>query len=291
MIKIRKKISEKNIFPNFDLYNEYHKIDMLLSEKKTVGVVNKVGRVIHDYFTLEEYIEYVCFNNWNLRGTFISIDDMRQGLGIEKSSFTPNDINEKHVLEFLQYAINCVNRVSTTIKSSKASLLSDDTIILLLWDNITLLVEKLNCTLELDKKNQEIFISYNNSTATTVSTDYPDIKDSISEYIRIDNRGDLKRKGEILCTLFKKLESVETKLKANNFGAIASDATFLFNKSGIRHWVEQDKIACETFLQMNETELEVWYDKTFNLFLTCMVLAKYTDNMQDIKNLKRTIGE
>lgn len=264
---------------------------MLLSEKKTVGVYNKFGKVIHDYFTLEEYIEYICFNDWNLRGTFISINDMRQGLGIEKGSITPDNVDENHVLDFLQYAINCVNRVSTTIKSSKASLLSDDTIIVVLWDNIKLLVEKLNCTLELDKKNQEIFILYSNSTATTVSTYYPDIKDSISEYIRIDNRGDLKHKGEILCTLFKKLESVETKLKANNFGAIASDATFLFNKSGIRHWVEQDKIACETFLKMDETELEDWYDKTFNLFLTCMVLAKYTDNMQDIKNLKRTMGE
>lgn len=31
---------------------------MLLSEKKTVGAINKFGRIIHDQFTLEEYIEY-----------------------------------------------------------------------------------------------------------------------------------------------------------------------------------------------------------------------------------------
>ena len=96
MIKIRKRISEKNIFPNFDLYTEYQKIDMLLSEKKTVGVYNKFGKVIHDYFTLEEYIEYICFNDWNLRGTFISINEMRQGLGIEKGSISRENIEENH---------------------------------------------------------------------------------------------------------------------------------------------------------------------------------------------------
>lgn len=288
---MRKRISEQNIFPNFDLYNEYRKIDMILSEKKTVGTVNKFGKIIHDYFTLEEYIEFLCFNDWNLRGTFISINEMRQGLGIEKGSITPDNIDENQILDFLQYAINCVHRVSTTIKASKVSLLSDDTIIIVLWDNIKLLAEKLNCTLELDKKKQEIFILYNNSTATAVSKDYPDIKDSIGEYVRIDNRGDLKRKGEILCTLFKKLESVEAKLKANNFASIASDTTYLFNKSGIRHWVEKDKTACATFLQMDKKELEEWYDKIFNMFLTCMVLAKYIDNMQDVKDIKRAIGD
>ena len=51
----------------------------------------------------------------------------------------------------------------------------------MLWDNIKLLAEKLNCSLELDKKTQEIFILYSNSTASAVSKDYPDIKDSIGD--------------------------------------------------------------------------------------------------------------
>lgn len=63
---MRKRISEQNFFPNFDLYTEYYKIEVLISEKKILGVYNKFGKFIHDYFTLEEYIEYICFNDWNL---------------------------------------------------------------------------------------------------------------------------------------------------------------------------------------------------------------------------------
>lgn len=288
---MRKRISEQNIFPDFNLYEEYQKIEELLSEKKVAGTISRYRKIIHHYFTLEEHIQHLCFNDWNLRGTFFTIQEMRKGLGIEKGFVDSDNIDQNRILDFLQYAMNCVDRASTTIKTIYGSLLSDDTVITLLKDNIKLLVEKLNCSLELDSERQEYYIVYNNSTATAVSKYYPDVQDSISEYARIDNRGDLKRKGEILCTLFKKLESVEAKLKANNFVSIVSDTTVLFNKSGIRHWVAEDKIACATFLQMDKKELEEWYDKIFNMFLTCMVLAKYVDDIPAIKDIKRAIGE
>ena len=288
---MRKRISEQNIFPNFELYDEYRKIDMLLSEKKCIGKYNMWGKIIDDCYTLEEYIEQEGFNDWNLRGTFVSIGEMRQKLGIETNSISKDNINEDKVLDFLQYAINVVYRVSMTIKKSEYFVLSDNTIIPLLKNNIEQLVKKLNCVFDIDMTTKERFILYNNSTAVAVSKDYPDIKDSINEYVRIDNRRDLKRKEQILCTLFRNLESVERKLKKYNFGSILSDATFLFNKSGIRHWLDNDKTACETFLKMDQKELEEWYDKTFNIFLTCMVLAEYIDNIPSIKEIKRAIGD
>lgn len=97
---MRKRISEQNEFPEFDLYNEYRKIDVLLSETKSVNMYNKYGRLLTNYFTIEEYIDYVCFNDWNLRGTFTSITEMRQGLGIQKGAIHINNVTENHVLDF-----------------------------------------------------------------------------------------------------------------------------------------------------------------------------------------------
>ena len=288
---MRIRISEQNIFPDFDLYTEYSKIDALLSEEKLVGVYNKFGRRIDNYMTLEEYIQYLCFNDWNLRGTFTSITEMRYALGITKGTITPENITEEKVLDFLQYAINCAHRITGTIKKSKVSMLSDDTIMLVLWDNIKLLVEKLNCSIELEPKTQEMFIVYKNSTASAVQKNFPNIKDTISEYTRIDNRKDLKRKGELLCTLYKEMESIKDKFKGTTYFNLYENNAFLFNKSGIRHWVENDKIAEATFLKMDNTELEMWYDKTFDLFLSCMVISKYLDSKKEIEEIKKTVGE
>ena len=288
---MRKRISEQNFFPDFDLYTEYRKIDHLLSEEKLVDMYNKFGRRLDNCMTLEEYIQYLCFNDWNLRGTFTSIDEMRYSLGIGKGTITPENITEEKVLDFLQYAINCVNRITSTMKKARVSLLSDDTIMIVLLENIKMLVEKLNCSIVLDAKTQEMFVVYQNSTASAVQKKFSNIEDTISEYTRIDNRHDLQRKGELLCTLYKEMESIKDKFKGTTYFNLYENTSFLFNKSGIRHWVEKDKIAEATFSKMENSELELWYDKTFDLFLSCMVVSKYLDTKKEIDIIRKSVGE
>lgn len=286
---MRIRISERNEFPKFDLYNEYRKIDLLLSETKIAGTYNKLGEFINDYFTLEEFMEYVGFNDWNLRGTFISVEEMREGLGIRKGSITPSNITEEKVLDFLQYAMNCVYRIAELTKNAKKSPFSDDTLVTMLWDNIEKFIDKLNCMPKYDEEKQEIYILYKNSIAEVIYKENIDIEESIKEYIQIDNKGDLKRKAEILCTLYKKLEQYSSVFKGSTYKSLYEDTKFLFNKSGVRHSVEDDPISSVTFMNMNEIELEEWYDKIYNMFLSCMVIVRYLENKSSINEIKRVI--
>lgn len=109
------------------------------------------------------------------------------------------------------------------------------------------------------------------------------------EYIQIDKRGDLKRKEEILCTLYKKLELCADRFKGKKYKNLYDDTKLLFNKSGVRHNVEKDSIACTTFLTMDKEEQVKWYDKIFDMFLSCMEIYKYLNNKADIDNIKRGI--
>ena len=272
---MRKRISESNIFPQFDLFTEYQKIESLISERQIIGEINQFGRNLIPQFTIEDYIGQLYFSDWNLRGTFVSIEDMRQGLGIKKENFNAEIISQDMVLDFLQYAANLCNRTCLTINRCKVAYIADKNYLSMLIEIITKFVKHLGAEISLEPDGSEVFVTYKNELGVVVADDHPDIKDSIVEYKKIDNRGDLTRKGEILCTLFKKLESVEGKLKRTGYRNLCDDATFLFNKTGIRHWVETDRIASETFLKMKPEELEIWYDRTFDMFLSCMVISKY----------------
>lgn len=280
---MRKRISEQNIFPNFDLFQEYRKIEMLLSEKKIACTYVSPGLRRENYYTIEEFIQYIGFNNWELRGTFTTIEEMREGLGIKKESITHKNFNEEQILDFLQYALNCVYRISQIIREAYVSPLSDDTVVPMLWKNVEKLIEKLNCRIEQNKS--EFYILYNNPIEPIVEKNCPDIAGSMREYIRIDNRGDLKRKAEILCTLYKKLEELSDQFKGTVYKKLYDDAHFLFNKACIRHFIKKGSNA---FAEMNELELEKWYDKTFDLFLSCMVIANYLKINNDIDDVKRT---
>ena len=76
---MRTKISEKIVFPDFDLFSEYQKIEHLLSEAYVIGHDHMHGRA-QPQFTIEQYINGCCFLNWNLRGTFMSIKEMLDSL-------------------------------------------------------------------------------------------------------------------------------------------------------------------------------------------------------------------
>ncbi len=284
---MRRKISESNIFPQFNLYYEYQKIETLISEKEIIGEGRGPWNRYPAY-TLENYIDKWYFTGWNLRGTFLSIGEMRKGLGIEKSSFSQNNIHEETILDFLQYVLNLVVYIDTTIASSYVAYIADESYTKVIIENTQKILNQLKARIEFNRISMEAFIVYDDDLALIVEEEQPEIAASLTEYKRIDNCGNLQRKGEILCTLFKKLESVEQKFKGTTYTQLASDTTFLFNKIGARHWVEKDKIASTTFLKMPSDELEKWYDRTFTLFLSCMVISTYLDIARDVDKIKRT---
>ncbi len=196
---MRTRISETNFLPDFNLYREYLKIEILISEEPSIGIYHNSKQA----YTLEEYIDHLYFLNWNLRGSFISIEEMRAGLGISKSLFTPENIQEDHVLDFLQYAINIVLRVKTTIEACTVCYIINKDFCDAIIQNINYLVNYLHADLRLDRQKHEVYIVYNDDLSIIVSQTFPKIKISVAEYKKIDTRGDLQRKGEILCTLFK----------------------------------------------------------------------------------------
>ena len=85
------------------------------------------------------------------------------------------------------------------------------------------------------------------------------------------------------------MESCAETFKGTTYKNLYDDTKLLFNKSGVRHNVEKDSIACATFLTMDKEELEKWYDKIFDMFLSCMEIYKYLSNKVDIDNIKKGI--
>lgn len=288
---MRKKISERNILPGDDWFDEYKKLEFLFSSNKCVGEFNQFHRPIPPNFTLEQYLNDLAFNDWNLKGTAISFYNMRDELGLSQENIC-KEFDTDIFIDFIELCLNCVIRIYATIDShSETVYISDKNILKNILENCKCILEKLNYLYDFNKETSEISVYSKNIIATAVAENNEDIGESLIEYRRHDMKGDLKKKGEVLCTLFKKLESVEKQFKGTTYEKLASDTTFLFNKTGIRHWVEQDKIASQTFMKMNSDILENWYDKTYDLFLSCMVISSYLNVKKEIEEIKRTDSE
>ena len=79
---------------------------------------------------------------------------------------------------------------------------------------------------------------------------------------------------------------MEYKLQANNQSALAENVTFLLNSLNLRHNNAEGKHAKNKILQMNNEELEDWYDKTYDTMLLALLYANYTEILPYLKQLK-----
>lgn len=285
---MRLRITDKNMFPQFSLYEEYEKLEAIFSSWITIGTYTSWGETMAPKYTFEVYMRDVQFNSWNLRGTFINLMEMRHKLNIAAEDFSKKGITEGQLLDFIQFLLNCWLRISVTIEQCKSAYLADENALKMLLQNCDYLLDKLHCDRKFDEVNDEVYIVYNDEISSIVSENNPDVEISFLEYRRIDNRGDLQRKGEILCTLSKKIESAEGKIKGTEYQALLNDTTFLLNKTGARHWVEKDKLASATFLKMQPEELEKWYDTTFDLIVSCLAVLPYLNIKDQIKAIRQT---
>lgn len=288
---MRQRISEKNIFPSFDLFVEYEKLENIFSVWRTIGTFNWHGQKEIPMYTFEQYMNDLQFSNWNLRGTFISLQEMRKAFHIAPEDFEHKSISEEQLLDFVQFLLNCWLRVHSTIQevqTKRIAFLAREDALEMLFQNCRYVLAKLHCDDLLDKEKQEIYVIYQDELSAEVSQQNPDVEISLTDYHRIDNRGDLRRKGEILCTLSKQLEAVEAQVKGTEFYSIYNDATFLLNKIGARHWTGKDKLANATFMKMSPEELEEWYDTAFNLVVSCFAVIPYLTVKDKIKTIKKT---
>lgn len=279
---MRKRISERNILPNFDLHAEYQKIEDLLSRRYTVSEVKSGSRRYYSDPSLSmEDLVATDFLGWELRGTFITLEEMREELGIARHVFYQNNFSEEVFLDFIQYTANCVQRARILAKQYALKL--PETYPAALMDNMEAVLSHLGAEFSADNESGEIFVCYSNEISDVIAETHPDIERSLMEYRSIDNQGNLHRKEEILSTLYKKFESIRSALKNAGFDALQSDTGLLLNV--VRH-TPKCNIA-KQFAEMNNDEKERWYDKTYELFLACLAVYPYINVKSDINQLKK----
>ena len=236
--------------------------------------------------TIEDFIN-IHFLKWHLRGTFITVNEMRNALGIGRAQLSES-VTEENFLQFLQYAYNCTTLVELTFGSyhNYKLALTDRDYIGAIMHNIDMLLARLKAELFYDRDNGEFFIRYCNDVSDVIALSHPDINRSLTEYLMIDNKEDLQRKGEILTTLYKKFEIVRNDLRGTEFDNLQSDTGFLFNKVGARH-SSSDKIA-EKFASLEDSDKIFWHDRTFDFFLACLSSLPYVANKDTLKSFKKS---
>lgn len=118
----------------------------------------------------------------------------------------------------------------------------------------------------------------------------PSLSYKVIEYNHHSMKGDLERKKAILLALADKLEAMRPKLQENK-SVVESDLFYLFNNINIRHnnLDKNGKNYKEFVANMNDNELENWYDDAYQMSLLAFLELEYFERKDRIKKLKENM--
>lgn len=278
-----KKLSESNQEPVEDFFIEYQRIEALFSIERCI-CPNRSG--IPSYparWSLENFFDLYLFKTWNLRGRCISVEDKRKCLKIDTLSMEKHFTKDKFLI-FLEYVINVVYQIDIGKGQFNISFI-DTHILSSVFENCISILSNLNYKAEKDEKTNELYIVEQDSRVTVVSEKFQDISYKLIEYRRFDLKGDLIRKSEILCTLWKRLEPLRPLLVKNNMNTLNNYLGILFNDFARHNNIEGAK-QNNYIKDMSSDEIEKWYDKTFDLFLLAMEYTDYISIKPELDKLK-----
>ena len=286
--------ARKNIFElmkeKYNLGEEIVKIERLLDEEMIITYKPDEllgGMYESDRYKLEDFVDNYLLHKWKHCRNFISYTEIRDALDIDEFIKYYNmgyfSDNLEEIITYIEYILNIVNIYETHgeclvgVKSNQFY----DTLIRI----INILLDHINYEEKKFKSEEKVLVVEKNPAATSVAEIVEDdLSFKVIEYNHHLLKGNLDRKKEILKALADKVEP----LTENLDNQLTSDFGFLLNNINIRHNNLEGKNRKEHTVNMQDEELEEWYDEAYQLMLLCILENEYKSNSKDkIKQLRK----
>ena len=276
-------MSRKSIFerlqPKVDLTVEYLKFEKIICNEQELG------------FTIN-YILEQNFRTWKYRGNFLSLAEIRNNFGFNLEDFEPiPGLIDKHIdiNDFFLYCELIANLANTFFESIREYGLASRCRSVI--DTMKVDLQVLNHSFKSLEDGRIIVIEIN--PATTAVSDIVELSlaDKVIEYNHFLLRGDLIKKRTILLALSDKYDAIKSKLKSCN-SALDERIAFLLNNLNIRHNNKdpQSKDYKPFVAAMTDTDLENWYDETYQTLLFTLLTVDQADRNKAIDELKISIS-
>ena len=124
--------------------------------------------------------------------------------------------------------------------------------------------------------------------ATGITGNVYDLNSALYLYTHSSYKDNLIKKADVLCRVYKYVESIRTKANQYGYSNLYDDISKLMDALDIRHY--PNKKATETLNGMSKEELLEWYDQLFDLCVSLIILVDYSSKRKDIKELKGKLG-
>lgn len=230
-----------------------------------------------------------CFLTWVKKRNYTCLQDLQQKSGIMdivNRAQRHDNISKNDFIYYLEYVLLILDIPSENAINSFATVdYFPDPIL----KQVRFAIDEIGCRLV--KKNGGYYIVEENSkveiAAKATGKQY-DLDSDMRLFNHPSIRNKLTTKADILCRLYKHLESKSNDIKKYNFSNLYGDISKLMDGLDIRH--APSKKEKEILAGMSKKEMNSWYDQLFGMCVSLIILVDYASKRRDIKELKNILG-
>ena len=275
----------KNLFEilvekgNVNFVVEYVTINKLLRQMKNVN----------NWDSIFDAIDCYIIHNWKYGNRCIELEDLRKKLGITDFEIRSNDYPAEKCLLFFELIYNLVQILISKYedKADTSIRIINDYDVYKIISNIEEILDELNYKIE--KIEDRYMIVEKDNVVIAVAEKNIDISGDIIEYRRFNLKGDVRTKKDIILKLAERIEPLRKKFKGTNYNPIMEDVQMLLNNLNLRHNNLEGKNKREIIIKMSNEELEMWYDRLYDMILNIFQINDYLTYSSEIDELKNNL--
>ena len=272
-------MSRRNIFEllkeNYDIKYEMNKITTLFDSQLFKHIDSYTYN--QTICTIENIVDNRLLFTWKQRNSCLSCNEIKIKLDL-KFDYSTLD----NVILILEYYENLIYLVDRHINLNIVNYQKFKEYIML-KENIINLLDHINYEIYTIEKDEKVLIVPKNPAATSVA----EISDeetamAILMYNHHTLKGDLEAKRKILYSIAKEYEPLLSK-PIDGFKEYFVKATNMLNNLDIRHNNKEGKHKNNLVINLENDELEKWYDELYQLLLFCVLIK---DNIERKNNIE-----
>lgn len=276
-------MTRKNMFEilkeNYNIREEMYKIKFLF--RKELFRYGRISYTIEKLFN-EKFLPY-----WKNRGSCLSCSEIKSKLKLTDEFYDATPIED--YVSTIEYYENLIYPICSAMQSIRNQGWNIEKEFNILIENIKIFLDHINYEHKIFKDEEMVLILPKNPAATAAAEiSSPETAFAILKYNHASLKGDLVEKRNLLNAIYLEYETV-LENPIDNYKDFYKKANQLYNNLHIRHDNKTKENNKNVVLEIDDNELEKWYDELYQLLLFCILIRDNIERKKEVENFLKSI--
>lgn len=268
------------------------KYDIVREMNKIIDLYNKISIWVHNYsenshYSIEELFETQILPYWKQRGSYLTCEEIKNDLDITDYFVKESSID--NIIIALEYYENIFYLTYKKVYGNSEYVFPNEYYLMI--QNTRILLDHLNYERKIFEREEKLILIPKKPEATAVAEiSSEETALAILMYNHHSMKGDIEGKRTIL---YKIAHEYETLLKKprEGYNDFFVKTNALLNNLHIRHDNKTKEGNKNPVIEIDDKELENWYDELYQLLLFCVLIPDNLERKNRVVDFLKSIKE